>query len=289
MTKSELSIQITNPSFLSDRFTTQIDLLTGNPFYESQWGKLFAILPPEIAEDIAREIWRECFTRVVLKPPHEYDYWCPIRQAKTQFQNKGDCLLHLNKYPVCHCFNKDGRMCGVNDATDRYLAWDSAAEVTGQTVVMNVPQMTCGVSKSQTAMTGYVGGEQNRIETRHTKVKMCDKHAKEMRASGDACDYVNKMLTKWGWGERNGYPIRVGDGYKTDIKYSARLQKKLDNNQYGEFKWRKPIRDYVVVSEYERIYEQERGVVRTKRLNRNCGRYIDPERTDSTQSASYEY
>ncbi len=288
MSKSELSIQIANPSFLSDRFTTQIDLLTGNPFYESQWGKLFAMLPPDIAEDIAREIWRECFTRVVLKPPNEYDYWCPIRQAKTKFQNKGDCLLHLNKYPVCHCFNKDGRMCGVNDTTDRYLgnALHSVYR-SGTDPLMNVPQLTCGVSKSQTAMTAYAGrNKDNRMETRPSKVKMCDKHHKEMLASGDCYDYVNKMLTKWGWGERNGYPIRVSAWQYTDIKYSGRLQKKLEVNYTGEYKWRKPIRDYVVESQFERIYTGGPGI-RWKRGRRTSGRYIDPECVGGLQSYNY--
>jgi hypothetical protein len=272
---------------MSDQFTTQIDLLTGNPFYESQWGKLFAILPPEIAEDIAREIWRECFTRLVLKPPHLYDYWSPIRHERIKFQNKGDCLLHFNKYPVCHCFNKDGSMCGVNDAPNRYLSGALDEEDT----VMNVPQLTCGVSKSQTAMTRYRGlrrdgngrREWSEMETTYTKVRMCDKHYKEMCAGNSwdySCDYVNKMLTKWGWGERNGYPIRVGDGHKTDIKYSGRLQKKLDKNDMGEYKWRKPICDYVVESRFKR----RDGILRRKTSR---GQYIDFQMPGGSPSHNY--
>lgn len=64
-----LSLQITSPSFLDDSFTSQIDLVTGKPFYHSEWGRLFTMLPWDVQESIASAIWRYVFSNKVIRIP----------------------------------------------------------------------------------------------------------------------------------------------------------------------------------------------------------------------------
>ena len=64
-----LSLQITSPSFLDSGFTSQMDLMTGKPFYHSEWGELFAMLPFDVQDSIASAIWRYVFSNHVLKIP----------------------------------------------------------------------------------------------------------------------------------------------------------------------------------------------------------------------------
>jgi hypothetical protein len=52
-----LSLQITNPKFLSNDFTTRLDLITGKLYYQSEWGAIFAMLPPDIIEMISQYAW----------------------------------------------------------------------------------------------------------------------------------------------------------------------------------------------------------------------------------------
>jgi hypothetical protein len=247
MPKYEVSVLIDNPPFLSDRFTTRIDLLTGNPFYESQWGKLFAILPPEVAEDIAREIWRECFTRVVLKPPNEYDIWDPIHNARNKISSM-DCLLTGGDGPVCHCFNKDGRMCGAFAYNCVFIEEDE------QNQVMRVPNLVAGVKQPRNENAHRFNMYGGRSRENRTRMMVCDKHEKILdERSGNQTlndvDYVNKVLTKWGWGERNGYPIKL-DVDRDDIEYSGTLERKLEKdrtkNHGFTFRWRRPTHDYEV-------------------------------------------
>jgi len=46
-----------------------MDLMTGKPFYHSEWGELFAMLPFDVQDSIASAIWRYVFSNHVLKIP----------------------------------------------------------------------------------------------------------------------------------------------------------------------------------------------------------------------------
>ena len=59
-----LSLQITNPKFLSDDFTTRLDLITGKLYYHSEWGELVSMLSPEIVENISRSnFWQDILAK----------------------------------------------------------------------------------------------------------------------------------------------------------------------------------------------------------------------------------
>lgn len=247
-----LSLQITKPTFIGDQFTAQLDLVTGKFYYHSEWGELFATLPYDVAEDIAREIWRECFSRVVLKPS-EFVYCNVMKEARNKIQYSGDCLLDVNR-PVCHCFNKDGRMCGVG-AYNTVTVEPIRSCRDGQ--VMKVPNMVAGVKQARKENVE----EMNRFNCRldqpnRTRVLMCDKHKKEFDKLDNPSvpiariNYVNSLLTKWGWGERNGYPIRLNTN-RNDIELSGTLQRKIEKDSdspyhNNSYRWRRPSHDYEV-------------------------------------------
>jgi len=72
-----MSLQIANPYFLDESFTTQMDLITGNIFYHSELGEYLKMLPPDIGDAIYKSIWKYRFSNKVLKIPHplKIDYF----------------------------------------------------------------------------------------------------------------------------------------------------------------------------------------------------------------------
>jgi len=242
---------------MGDQFIAQFDLITGKFYYHSEWGKLFATLPYDVAEDIAREIWRECFTRVVLRPT-EWQYCNVMKEARNKIQYSRDCLLDAN-HPVCHCFNKDGRMCGVSAYNLVTVEEHQDAQV------MKVPNMVAGVKPARKENANWMATQVNHRHCK-TRVRMCDKHKKQLEKTDSPIgrvNYVNSLITKWGWGERNGYPIRLNTN-RNDIEYSGTLQRKMDNDvateyNYKSLRWRRPSYDYEVGYSTTRYVMMEDG------------------------------
>lgn len=267
-----LSLQMTNPKFLSEDFTTQFDLTTGKLYYESPWGRLFAMMPPEVADAISQAIWRNVFTRRVLKMVRPLkiawegedhaDYWRARRiafkdpngtmrtkhgqsevmiKARLKMAQKGDCFVEgfYSADPLCCCLNKNGQICGqVAHHPQRFFTHPEDPE---EPDVLEVPQYTMGMRKKLRGRHQYVVGRPS-ARTEIT-IPMCAKHEKEYDNATCPTQYVNDMLKRYGWGERHGYPIRLNTNR---LKPSKNLEKKLGAGlERRPVEDRKPIRDEV--------------------------------------------
>lgn len=67
-----MSLVVSNPSFLSDDFTTHMCLTTGKFFYYSELGKYLSMLPPDIIEGLAKSIWKFIYSNKVLEIEHPF-------------------------------------------------------------------------------------------------------------------------------------------------------------------------------------------------------------------------
>jgi len=285
---TNLSLQMSNPKFLSDDFTTQFDLTTGKLYYESPWGKLFAMMPPEIAEAISQSIWRNVFSLRVLKihkplkiswdgeDPSDY----ARARCKTVYSNginwrhnpthgqsevmikarldfaesRGDCFIPPHRFvenghKFCCCLNKNGQICGQESYESERL-WENCEGYDDKSVIP-VPQYTMGIKKHRPLRRGHyatLGDPSVRSEIR---IPMCKKHSNEFCEAEFPEEYLNDILKKYGWGESHGYPIRLNTNR---LKPSKGLQKKLDKRCNSRVDCRKPIVDVVSETLGERSY-----------------------------------
>ena len=67
-----MSLVVSNPSFLSDDFTTHMCLTTGKFFYHSELGEYLSMLPPDIIEGLAKSIWKFIYSNKVLEIEHPF-------------------------------------------------------------------------------------------------------------------------------------------------------------------------------------------------------------------------
>ena len=262
-----LSLQMSNPKFLSEDFTTQFDLTTGKLYYESPWGRLFAMMPPEIADAISQAIWRDVFSDRVLKIARPLkislegedhsDYWrARIRnniyrpkhgqsevmiKARLDIANKGDCFVEKSCFtkPLCCCLNKSGQICGqIAHNPKNFFTYPEDPE---EPDVIEVPQYTMGMRKKRQGQNKYSDGRPS--DRSQITIPMCAKHKKEYDKATCPTQYVNDMLKRYGWGERHGYPIRLNTNR---LKPSKALENKMAKRCGNTAENRKIIRDEVV-------------------------------------------
>jgi len=216
-----------------------MDLMTGKPFYHSEWGELFAMLPFDVQDSIASAIWRYVFSNHVLKIPTTIK----ILEHSSVISNEArrvatpKITFRQRHIDMCHCLNKDGSVCGAQAIHETVSARVDKVDI-GQVydTVDGSSCLPCGITL------GMSLGSDNDLQGhfRYMRMPVCKKHHKEAdKCGGDVM--INKTLAAWGYGNHDGYMIRTDDApeYNHSFgrpirvpKMSGRIMTNLDKSKY---------------------------------------------------------
>ncbi len=104
---------------------------------------------------------------------------------------------------VCHCFNKNGTICGARPQECVVVGWSDG--------LIPVPDGVCGIEK-HTHKSTHPGLD------RLYNMRVCGKHYKEMMDDDDGDEaYFNRLFRKWGYDEKHGYPVKAFTTHGTHI------------------------------------------------------------------------